>query len=664
MQELIVKRKESYLNFSDFIFPILYSIVGSIIAGLTMGIINILVELIKKDSIFVFGDIFHVSFWYMIVWSIIGVISGIIYAIFLVLRGKKLINYPSQFIYIYVYFSIWLFIFMYVNIYLFAGFFSLQSIIFNLIIIFIGVILFILISKKKKFLAYPLIIYVGTLIIIFLFSLILCEDFLITSEKNLSVINNIKFKRYNVILILLDAVRFDHVGCYGYKRKTTPNIDRLAENGVIFENAFSHSSHTLESVPSLLTSTYPSTHNVKTITSAIPDDILTLPEIFKSYGYKTAIFSTNPYISVVYGYGKGIDKFHCDDEKIIKINKTVLGHSFQILKKLSVLGRIFEPFSKLNYFLFSSKNLSKSTDPNFITHKIIKWIKKNKSHPFFIYSHYEGGHSPYKVPKFYQKLFASDYSREPVINYPLKFGLFLPFEKGESLPKQKLKNMIAQYDAKIFYHDESLGILFQELKNLNLQKKTIIIITSDHGEEFYEHEGWGHGHSLYEETIHVPLIFYCPGLIPKGKRIKEIVSLVDVFPTILSLCGINLKIPYKIEGLDLTPLFYAKNPKPIRNFIFSELTQGENSAWCLRTDRYKVIEIRFGIKRERLLFDLKADPNEKNNIYEEKKEIAIELLRKLNFIIQQAEEKSFSPKKTELDIELKRKLKSLGYIEN
>ncbi|MCP2521145.1 sulfatase-like hydrolase/transferase, partial [SCandidatus Aminicenantes bacterium Aminicenantia_JdfR_composite] len=120
------------------------------------------------------------------------------------------------------------------------------------------------------------------------------------------MINNIKFKRYNVILILLDAVRFDHVGCYGYKRKTTPNIDRLAENGVIFENAFSHSSHTLESVPSLLTSTYPSTHNVKTITSAIPDDILTLPEIFKSYGYKTAIFSTNPYISVVYGYGKGI----------------------------------------------------------------------------------------------------------------------------------------------------------------------------------------------------------------------------------------------------------------------------------------------------------------------------------------------------------------------
>ncbi len=127
MQKLIVKRKKTYLNFLDFILPIVYSIVGSIIAGLTMGVINISIEMAKKDSIFVFGDIFDVSFWYMIVLSIIGITSGIIYAIFLVLRGKKPINYLSRFIYIYVYFSLWLFIFMYINIYLFAGFFRFNQ---------------------------------------------------------------------------------------------------------------------------------------------------------------------------------------------------------------------------------------------------------------------------------------------------------------------------------------------------------------------------------------------------------------------------------------------------------------------------------------------------------------------------------------------------------
>jgi len=653
----------------NFFSPLFYTIGGAAVAGATMGTVNVSVEILRKYSIFSIKDIFWISLWHMIIWAIIGAIIGILSAAFLSLRDRRTISH-SLLIFSFIYLGLWLFVFGYVNIYIFAGFLSLQSIISNLILISFGIVIFLFLLKKLIFsnpsrISLFFKIHAAVLIAACLFSILYSKDLRIGAKTNFLLTKSHNVNEYNVILILLDAVRFDHLGCYGYERETSPNIDLIASKGVVFENAFAQSSHTIESVPSLFTSSYPSTHNVQTITTAIPRELIRLPEILKSSGYRTSIFSVNDYVSMTYGYKKGIVDFFGLEENVIKINKTVLGHLFYSFPKVSVIGEILEPILNFSHSFFSSEVSFNTGDPGFVTKKAMRWIKRNKNRPFFLYIHYEGGHFPYNAPGPYHKIFDPDFTGEPIQKFPFKFGMFLPYEEGEPLHARDLENMIAQYDGKIRYHDENLGLLLEHLKRLNLSDETIIIVTSDHGEEFYEHNGWGHGHSLYEEIIHVPLIFYGPELIPRGKRTKELVELVDIFPTVLSMLGISdgLKLSYEIEGIDLTPLFYENNPQPIRDFIFTEMNQGEHSASCLRTQKYKAIDIQFGLKRMRMFFDLELDPRERNNLYDKETKVADKLFEKLDQICDQAEQEQFKPRPTMVYQKLKKRLRSLGYIE-
>ncbi len=657
-------------NILHFITPIIYTIAGAAMAGATMGTVNVLVEILRKYSIFSIKDIFWISMWHMIIWIIIVAFFSIFYSAYLVLRRRpKTINL-SLLMFSYAYIGLWLFTGGYVNIFTFAGFLSLQSIISNLILISIAIGLFLFFLKKWNFFTasrFPLSlkIHITGLVVILALSLLYSKNLGIGIQKNFLFTKNQNPIKYNVIFILLDAVRFDHLGCYGYDRKTSPNIDLIASKGALFENAYAQSSHTQESVPSFFTSQYPSSHNVQTITTALPRELVLLPEIFRASGYKTSIFSVNDYVSMTYGYTRGVNNFYGLNENVIKISKTVLGHLFYSFPRVSDIGEFFEPILNFSHSFFSSKISFNTGDPNLVTKKVMTWIKKNKKRPFFIYIHYEGGHFPYDPPGPYQKTFDPDYPDAPVQNYPLKTGMFLPYEEGEPLASRELENMIAQYDGKILYHDQNLGLLFEHLERLDLTEKTIIIIAADHGEEFYEHKGWGHGHSIYEEMIHVPLIFYCPGLIPEGKRIKELAELNDIFPTVLSLVGIadNFKLAYEIEGIDLSPLFYQKDPRPLRNFIFSEMIQGEHSLRCLRIKKYKAIDIKFGLTGMRMLFDLDNDPEERNNIYDKEKKVAEKLFKKMDRIVEQAEQKQFRPQPTMIYQKFKKRLKSLGYIQ-
>lgn len=483
-------------------------------------------------------------------------------------------------------------------------------------------------------------------------------------KKNDKAISDAKFKNFNILIISLDAVRFDHLGCYGYKKKTSPNIDQIAANGVIFENAFAQSSHTIESVPSLFTSTYPTTHNVRHMMNTIPKNLLSLPYIFKLNGYKTSVFSTMTYVSSTYGYKRGVNEFYEPQKNIIR--RTILAHSLSKSLLKIFRSRWINNIFKFSYNLFPSKYSLISTDAKYVTQKVISWISENRNKPFFLYVHYEGGHYPYDPPEPYDRLFDTYYPNEPVINCPEPSGLFLPFIKGTPMPKRELENMIAQYDGKIFYHDSNLKFLFNHLKKLNLINKTIVVITADHGEEFYEHKGWAHGHSLFDELIHVPLIFYCPGYIPKGKRIPAFVEQVDVFPTICNLAGVNnkLELPYEIEGVDLSNLFSSRQYRNEREYIFSEFTSadGKNSASCLRTKIFKAIELKYENRIERILLNLISDPLEKNNIYDKESQICNELFERIGTIVKRAKIKAFKPRRMILDENIKEKLRSLGYI--
>jgi arylsulfatase A-like enzyme len=198
------------------------------------------------------------------------------------------------------------------------------------------------------------------------------------------------------------------VSCYGYERKTTPNLDRLASEGVLFEKAFAHSSHTLESIPSLLASCFPSTHKMNAITNALPRNLFTLPEIFKAFGYKTAFFSSNPYVSPPFGYNRGVERFIGPSDDFVRAHKTVFGHLLKMSPRVFGLGKITGLFLHLSMSLSNSSSTLKSTDARYITEKAINWITNHQKKPFFIYLHYEGGHAPYHAPEKYQHLFSPD----------------------------------------------------------------------------------------------------------------------------------------------------------------------------------------------------------------------------------------------------------------
>ena len=160
------------------------------------------------------------------------------------------------------------------------------------------------------------------------------------------------------------------------------------------------------------------------------------------------------------------------------------------------------------------------------------------------------------------------------------------------------------------------------------------------------------------------MIFRCPGIVPEGKRLSELVSLVDVFPTLLNLCGIkkDFELPYAIDGVDLSSLMQESDSNPELEFIFSEFYKGKNFARCIRTDNYKAIDIRFGVENKKMLFDLKNDHKERNNIYDKQEQVGKELIRKIDILVKRLKEKSFAPHDAISNEKLKEWMRSLGYI--
>lgn len=655
----------------DFLLILLFSILGASLAGIIMSLGNILIEFFRGNSIFTFEDIFPMAFWHLSIWAAAGLVIGLLIGIYRLFRSELSNPSFSKCFFFYSYFALWILIQGYINIYLFAGLFHFISIIINSLVLAAGTgLLIFLIKKRKKHTSPRLIIWQGVLFsllgILLLLSFI-SKQFISRPTLNLSSpqAQNSTSPSLNVLIVLWDAVRFDHVGCYGYSRNTTPNLDSVAEKGILFENAIAHSSHTKESVPSFFTSLLPTSHNVKFITDALPKNLLTLPQIFKSFGYRTAAISFNPYISPPFGYKRGFNHFLAPSEEFIKINKTVLGHLLELSHRLPLVGELTFSLLKITHTSLLSESSLTSTDAAVITDKAIQWIKKDPSKTFFLYLHYEGGHAPYEVSEEFSRLFSSENEEEPITMHPEGVGLFLPFQEGEPITEEEKKSLVAQYDAKICYHDYHLGRLLEYLKNSGLSENTLLVFLSDHGEDFYDHQGWGHGHSLYEELIHIPLIMSSPTHLPQGKRIESICGLVDIFPTILNLCGIweKIDLPFSIEGIDLTPLIRGtSNIISNDRYILSELVQGQNLAWSLRGKRYKLIAVESGGEEKIMLFDLKQDPDEKKDISQEKPELTEQLLKIMHERLQKAEKISFRPQRMNLNEQEKKVLRSLGYI--
>ena len=446
-------------------------------------------------------------------------------------------------------------------------------------------------------------------------------------------VNTSHEKKPNIIWIVVDALRADHLSCYGYERHTSPFIDEFANKNILFKYAFSQESYTQASVATFFTSTYPWVHKV--LYDAPTIDILdprfiTIAEILKEANYNAAAFVFNPHLKAEFNFGQGFDLYDSKEEDFSKLLPEY--EAYETAKKI---------FDKVKHYLEGIKN----------------------KHPVFLYLHYRDVHAPYLPPPPYDKIF-------PVSNPPAVIN-----EKMQT-KKKNAEFEISMYDGEIRYTDDYIKKTLRMLEEHHINRmNSIIIIIADHGEEFHDSHpldpgGSGHARTLYNEQIHVPLIMSMPGVFPQKKTIDTYVGLIDIIPTICDILRINWRKYGQFQGRSLLPVIKGidKNSSVIygggkygRGFVIKDGYKYYVDTQY-RTPLYERPLNNDHIMREEL-YDLKTDFNETKDLLNEKPTIALKLKKKLELCIKESSPLMGTAKSVELDTQTKEELKSLGYLQ-
>lgn len=320
----------------------------------------------------------------------------------------------------------------------------------------------------------------------------------------------------NVLLVVLDAMRADHLSAYGYARRTTPAIDKLAAEGVLFEAATSTSSYTLPSHASLIRGQFVQEHHVEWDSSRthFAGGGPNLPEVLKGAGYRTGAFSGNTfYFSREHGFGRGFLHF---EDYFHNVNDMFWRTAFG-----GIAARMLRP--RLGFEDLPGRKRATDTNAG-----VTKWAGRNTERPFFVMVNYMDIHDPYLPIEPY----ATKFSKTPPAGR-LNFKLHEP----DRLTDAELQGEIDAYDGAVSYTDAQLESLVNSLRQSSA-RDLIVIITADHGEEFGEHGGYLHGRHLYMEALHVPLIVWAPGRVPAGRRVTTPVSNASIAATVTSLIGL------------------------------------------------------------------------------------------------------------------------------
>lgn len=345
------------------------------------------------------------------------------------------------------------------------------------------------------------------------------------------------FGRPHVIFIVVDTVRPDHVSAYGYNRATTPNLDgRLADQGALFYDASTTSPWTCPANAAMVTGRFPKTVGAtwSTMGRTVPPEEHTLAEQLQEAGYFTAAFTSGPYcIRGSIGFDQGFDWY--DD----------------------------------SFNSHPSPNKARAEEVNdlFFTWLDTTWTPVlSGTHPLFLFLYYFDPHTWYDPPSPYDTLYDPDYNGSMT---PALFGHGQTAKSGElAISERDLTYLKALYDGEITYWDFHLGQLLDRLEAANLLENALIVVTSDHGEMFGEHDEWSHAGSLYEEVVRVPLILRYSGVITAGLTVDAPVYNMDIMPTVLDYAG--LPIGSQVEATSLRPLIEGQSPPPSR-LIFSEV---------------------------------------------------------------------------------------------
>jgi arylsulfatase A-like enzyme len=382
----------------------------------------------------------------------------------------------------------------------------------------------------------------------------------------------------NLILISIDTLRADHLGFYGYPRGTSPFLDSLAARGVVFERAYAPSPWTLPSHASLLTGLYPSHHGAFNEKLSLPAGVETLADRRAVRGFATGAVVNSWFFDEIYGLARGFESY-----------ANVPAH----LKR----GGAAPSVSALG----------------------LRWLGERDGRPFFLFLHYYDVHSDYNAEEEYEALFRGSYAGD----IDGSTAQLREIQRGERrLDGAGRDHLIDLYDAEIRQMDARLELLFEQLEDAGALEGSLVVITSDHGEEFLEHGGVLHGGTYYEEVLRVPLVVVGPD-VPAGLRVETPVSLVDLAPTLLALFGEPAPAESEFDGVDVSSLWRGDTGAWSERGLFGEadsvLKRRRRFRSILR-GQHKLIAETAGGGRE--LYDLQADPTETRNIAPERRKLA------------------------------------------
>ncbi len=417
-----------------------------------------------------------------------------------------------------------------------------------------------------------------------------------------------------VVLITIDTLRADRLHCYGYERPTSPNLDRLASEGILFENAQVPRGSTWPSLTTILTGKYPITHGVRKNGERLSGEHDMVAAMFQDEGFRTAGFITNMIRCPYNGFDDGPEKF-------------------------------FSP-------------MTHAEADRAVTEGATKWLRENRDEPFFLWVHYMDPHKPYSPePEFDQftdpafdfgipeEFERPDKSARRVAEETSDLDDYLQYVTGRGidLTDEQLAHIQGLYDGEILAVDHEIGRILDELDALDLAEDTLVIFTSDHGEELYDRNHYFyHAASVYQGVLHVPLIFRLPGTIPKQKRESTLVEASDIVPTVLALTDVPATQP--LDGVSLAPLILGEGPRG-REAAFAEFAEkkilGERQPiYTVQKDGWKLIQnpdevhpsvppfqfYKSAFQIDRLeLYNLRTDPGETRNLVEDEPDVAKEL---------------------------------------
>jgi arylsulfatase A-like enzyme len=443
----------------------------------------------------------------------------------------------------------------------------------------------------------------------------------------------------DIFLILLDTLRPDRLASYGGTRVSSPRIDDLASRGLVFERAFSTTNWTRPAVASLFTSTMPSRHGATEINRRISPSLPLLADSLSARRMAVGFFTSGVNVEPSDGYDRGVDIFHTETSRPLTSITLFMQHI------------VLPLFPGTMRWLEGNHGPEDRIRPDRLTERALDWVRQvDRRRPVFVYLHYHGPHSPYDPPPPFAGTFSGRAPVERLTEPPDDWA------GATALSADDRRQLIAQYDEEILWHDDQVGRLFDELQALGRLDHAVFIVVSDHGEAFGEHGVWAHNYGMFNEVVRIPMIVWSSFDWGQPRRLQVNASLLDLAPTLIELAG--APVPTSFDGGSLLP--WLEGRRDGQRTVFIE--NPSNDELGVHTPDWIYFEGETGTGKERWLYD-PDDPEQTDNLADRFPEV----VERLHLLVteRRAMDRSRAAEATTIEIDPERaeQLRALGYLQ-